>query len=126
MRVGQKGEVDFVPLGEVLEDSLTVVTDSGQLQSLRLKPFFCTLQLHELRFTEGSPVGGAEEEQNSALRTFLCVVGLLVAKLIRQSDPGSALSEFDADSRRSRTIGGRVFLARKEARNSDDEHNGKP
>jgi hypothetical protein len=34
---------------------------------LRLKSLFCVLQLHELRFAEGSPVGRTEEEENSAL-----------------------------------------------------------
>jgi hypothetical protein len=28
---------------------------------LRLKFLFCILQLHELRFAEGSPIRGAEE-----------------------------------------------------------------
>ena len=65
--ISQQRELDFVPLGEVLQDRRTIVANSRQLQSLRLKSLFCVLQLHELRFAEGSPVGRTEEEENSAL-----------------------------------------------------------
>jgi len=50
-----------VPLGEIFQDSWTVITNCSQLKSLRLKSLLCRLQLHELRLAEGSPVGGAEE-----------------------------------------------------------------
>jgi len=71
-----------VPLGKILEDRFTVVTDSSQLQSLCLEPISCALQLHELCFAEGSPISGAEEKQNRALGAFQRVVGLFVTELI--------------------------------------------
>ena len=58
----------MVPIGEVLQDCWTVVADRSQLDSLLLKSLFGILQLHELRFTERSPIGGAEEEKNRAVR----------------------------------------------------------
>jgi hypothetical protein len=51
----------LVPLSEVLEDILAIVTDRSQLDFLLLKSLFGILQLHELRFAEGSPIGGTEE-----------------------------------------------------------------
>ena len=110
--------------GEVLEDSLAIVTDSGQLQSLRLEPLFCVLQLDQLRFAEGSPVGGTEEKQDRALRTFQCVIGLFVTRLIPESKRRSALPDFDADGRRSHTMDGWAFLCDEKARNSDEEQDG--
>jgi hypothetical protein len=50
-----------VPISEVLEDLRTIVADRSQLDSLLFKPLFDILQLHELRFTEGSPIGGTEK-----------------------------------------------------------------
>jgi hypothetical protein len=32
------------------------------------EPLFGTLQLHELRFAEWSPIGGTEEKKNRAVR----------------------------------------------------------
>jgi hypothetical protein len=37
---------------------------------LRLKSLLCALQLHELRFAEGSPISRTEEKDNRTLRTF--------------------------------------------------------
>jgi hypothetical protein len=68
-----------VPISELLQDGPTIVANRGQFKSLRL---FCVLQLHELRFAEGSPVGRTEEEENSALRSLERLVGLFMTKLI--------------------------------------------
>ena len=59
-----------MPLGEILQDGGTIVANRGQLKSLRLKSLLCVLQLHELRFAEGSPISGTEEKQNRTFRTF--------------------------------------------------------
>ena len=74
MGVSQQRKFDFVTVGEVLQDRRTIVADSRKLQSLRLKFLFCILQLHELRFAEGSPVRGAEEQQHRALGPLECFV----------------------------------------------------
>jgi hypothetical protein len=57
-----------VPLSEVLEDRRTVIADSSDLDSVLFEPLFGTLQLHELRFAEWSPIGGAEEKKDRAVR----------------------------------------------------------
>ena len=68
--ISQQREIDFVPLGEVLQDGWAIVANGRQLQSLRFKSLLRVLQLHELRFAEGSPISGTEEKQNRTLRTF--------------------------------------------------------
>ncbi len=80
--VGKEWEFDFVPRSKVLEDCRAVIADGCQFDSLFFKSLFRILQLHELRFAEGSPVGGPEEEQNRTVRSLQCFVGLLMAKLI--------------------------------------------
>jgi hypothetical protein len=110
VRVSQERELDFVPLGEVLEDSLTIVADRGQLKSLRFKSLFCVLQLHELRFAEGSPVGGTEEKQDSAVRALERLVGLFMAELIRQGKGRRLLRYLEADCSSSGAISRWVFL----------------
>ena len=75
-----------MPLGEVLQDSWTIVADRRQLNSLRLESLLCSLQLHELRFAKGSPICGAEEEDNRAFWTFQCFVGLFVTELIDEGE----------------------------------------
>ena len=72
-------------LGEVLQDSRTVVADRRELQSFRFKSLFCILQLHELRFAERSAIGGMEEKENRTLQTLQRLVRLFVAELISQS-----------------------------------------
>jgi len=49
---------------------------------LLLEALFRMLQLHELRFAEGSPVGGPEEEEYRAARSHQALVRLLMTKLI--------------------------------------------
>ena len=86
-----------MPLGEVFQDSRTIVADGGQLQALRLKSLFCVLQLHELRFAEGSPVGRAEEKEYCAIRPLERLVGLHMAELIGQNKSRCWLADFQAD-----------------------------
>jgi len=100
-----------VPPGEVLQDSRTIVADGGQLQSLRLKSLLCALQLHELRFAEGSPIGGAKKKkEDSALRPFHGLVGLCMAELIGKIERRRRLTDLQATRRRNRAIGRRAFL----------------
>src|SRR6266481_1498514 len=80
--IGKQRELDFVPVGKVLQDHWTVITDRCELDALGLKPLLCVLQLHELRFAEGSPIRGTEEEKNGATRPLERLIGLLVPKLV--------------------------------------------
>lgn len=54
--IGQQGKLNLVALSKIHQDSLTIVTNRGQLDALLVKLFFGVLQLHELGFTEWSPV----------------------------------------------------------------------
>lgn len=58
-----------MPLGEVFQDGRTIVADGCDLNSVIFKPLFGILQLRELRFADGSPIRGAEEEKNRAVRS---------------------------------------------------------
>ena len=71
-----------MPLSEILQDGWTIVANRYQPKSLRFESLFCALQLHELRFAEGSPVGRTEEKENSAVRSLKRLVGLYMAELI--------------------------------------------
>jgi hypothetical protein len=71
-----------VTVREILQNGWTIVANRRELEALRCEPLFCVLQLHELRFAEGSPVGRTEEEKNSAVRSFKRLVGLLMPELI--------------------------------------------
>jgi len=66
LRVSQEWKVYAMPLGEIIQNSRTIIADCRQLKSLRLKSLLSRLQLHELRLAEGSPVGGAEEQDDGA------------------------------------------------------------
>ena len=57
-----------MPHGEITEDGLAIIADRSQPESLFLKSLFSILQLHELRFAKGSPIGGAEEKKHRAIR----------------------------------------------------------
>ena len=69
-------------VGKILENRGAVITNRGQLDPVGFKLLLRILQLHELRFTERSPVGGAEEQKNGAVRSLQGLVRLLVTKLI--------------------------------------------
>jgi hypothetical protein len=80
--IGKQWKFDFVPAGKVLQDHWTVITDRRELDTLGFKSLFCILQLHELRFAEGSPIRGTEEEKHRAVRPLERLIGLLVPKLV--------------------------------------------
>jgi hypothetical protein len=87
-RVGQQRKLDFVSLGKVFQDRWTVIADRGEFDSLGFKSSFGILQLHELRFAKGSPVGGTEKEKHRSIRSFQCLIRLLVAKLVLRGKCG--------------------------------------
>ncbi len=65
--IRQQRILNFMPVGKVFQDRWTVVTNRSEFDSLCFKSLFGVLQLHELRFAEGSPIRGAEEEKNRAV-----------------------------------------------------------
>jgi hypothetical protein len=95
--VGQKRKVDFVPVGEVLEDRLTVITDGRDRDSVLFESLFGILQLDELRFAEGSPIGGTEEKKNRTVRPLQCLNGLATAKLVTRREGWRFLSYSQSD-----------------------------
>ena len=86
--VGQQRKIDLVPAGEVFQDCLTIVADGSDLDSVLFEPLSGILQLHELRFAERSPIGGAHKEKNCSVRSSQLLDGLLMTKLIAQSKRG--------------------------------------
>lgn len=64
--VGKKRIGDMPAIGEALEHTNRVITDCSNLFPDRRQ---ILLQLHELDFTEGSPIRGTEKDQHGALRT---------------------------------------------------------
>ena len=58
----------MAPLGEVLEDRLTVIADGCDLDPAFFEPLLGVLQLDQLRFAERSPIGRTEEKQNRPFR----------------------------------------------------------
>ena len=72
----------MLPIGELLEDRLTVIADGCDLDATCFEPLFRVLQLNQLRFAEGSPIGRAIEDEQRALRTQDGVQGLRRAILV--------------------------------------------
>ena len=52
---------------EILQDCRAVVADGSELQPLRFESLLRGLQLHELRFAEGSAIGRAEEQEHRTI-----------------------------------------------------------
>jgi hypothetical protein len=91
---------------------------------LRFKSLFSVLQLHELRFAEGSPIGRTKKKKDSALRPFEGLVGLFMAELIEEGKRRSRSTDLQANRRRNCVIGGRVFLPARKSKESDKEKDG--
>lgn len=87
----------MVPIAEVLEDRLTVIADGCDFDAFCFEPLFRVLQLDQLRFAEGSPIGRTEEKQNRPFRPLQCLNGLVMAKLVRRSEGRRFLSHLQSD-----------------------------
>ena len=87
----------MVPIAEVLEDRLTVIADGCDFDATCFEPLFRVLQLDQLRFAEGSPIGRTEEKQNRPFRPLQCLNGLVMAKLVRRSKGRRFLSHLQSD-----------------------------
>jgi hypothetical protein len=68
--IGEQREIDFAAVGEKLQDFGAVIANGRELEPLLLESGFGCLQLDQLPFAVGSPVGGTEKEENGALRAF--------------------------------------------------------
>ena len=86
----------MVPIGEVLEDRLTVIADGCDLDAICFEPLFRVLQLDQLRFAEGSPIGRTEEKQDRPVRPLQGLDGLVMAKLVPRSKGRRFLSHLQS------------------------------
>jgi hypothetical protein len=86
-----------VPVGEVLQDRRTVVADGRDLDSVLFESFFGILQLDQLRFAEGSPIGRTEKQKYRAVRSLQCLDGLVVVKLVARSECRRRLAHLQSE-----------------------------
>src|SRR5271169_703065 len=89
--VPEQGVLDLVPVGEKLQDFFRVIADGRQLDPLLFESRNCTLQLDQLPFAEGSPVGGTEKQKHRAVRSFQGIERLHPAKLVAKRKSWSLL-----------------------------------
>ncbi len=82
IRIGEQRKLDLAAVGEVLQYFLAVIADCRQFDPLLFKSCFRVLQLDQLPFAVGSPVGRAKKEKNGAVRSFQRIEALLLAKLV--------------------------------------------
>ncbi len=59
-----------MPVAEKFQDVGGVVADGSKLDALLLKSRNRILQLDQLPFAKRSPIGGAEKQENGAVRSF--------------------------------------------------------
>jgi hypothetical protein len=86
-----------VAIGKILQNFFRVIADGDELDALFFKPRYRGLQLDQLPFAEGSPVGGTKEKQDCAVRTLPGAESLHVAGLIVQRKGRSVLADGEAD-----------------------------
>ena len=80
--IGEQGKLNLAPVSEVLQYFLAVIADCRQLDPLLVKSCFRVLQLDQLRFAVGSPVGRTKKKENGAVWSFQRIEALLPAKLV--------------------------------------------
>jgi hypothetical protein len=81
--VGKQRKVDFAAIRKIFQYGLGVVANGSESDSLLRESRFGVLQLDQLPFAVGSPIGGAKEKENRAVRTFETFKCLFAAELIR-------------------------------------------
>ena len=94
--VGEERESDAAAGGKGGEDLWGVVADGGEVEAALLEFTEMDLQLHELSFAVGSPIGGAEEEQDEAFWALEGGEGAGLAGLIRESEGGDLVAGIGA------------------------------
>jgi hypothetical protein len=82
LRVGKQRKVNFLAIREIFQDCLGIVADRRQLNSLRLESRLGFLQLNQLPFAVGSPIGRTKKQQNGSVRALQSFETLFVAELI--------------------------------------------
>jgi hypothetical protein len=80
--VREHGIFDLVAIGEEFQNFLGIIADGCQLDALLFEPWDGALQLDQLPFAEGSPVGRTEKEKNGAVRPLEGIESLWTAKLV--------------------------------------------
>jgi hypothetical protein len=88
IRIGEQRKLDLATVGEILQYFLAVIADCRQFDPLLFKSCFCVLQLDQLPFAVGSPVGRAEKQKNGAVWSFQRIQALLLAKLVARRESG--------------------------------------
>ena len=81
-RIREQRKRNVLPVGKILQHRDRVVADRCQPQPLLPDRTQVSLQLHELRFAEGSPVGRAEKDKHRSFRASDGFQGLSPSFLI--------------------------------------------
>jgi hypothetical protein len=79
------------------------------------------LQLHQLRFAEGSPIRGPEEKKYRSVASAQCLVGGSVAKLIVRCEGRRRLPNLRSDSGRNGLFARCVVLLFSEAEETKNQ-----
>ena len=111
-----------MPRGKVFQDGWAIVTDCCQLDAVLFKSRLGTLQLHELRLAEGSPIRGAKEKKNGSPRAPKRLIGLLSTELISQSEGRRSLANPQSDGL-NRMHSQAFILGENESRSAGKEKN---
>ena len=72
-------------LRKISQDCLRVVADGSQPDALLTELFTCSLQLNQLLFAEGSPIGRAKEQEHQTVGSHQRRKCLLFRELISRS-----------------------------------------
>ncbi len=95
--IGQQRKIDLPAVREIFQDLLTIVTDGGEREPLLLKSGLGILQLDQLPFAVGSPIGRTEKEKNGPVRAFQAVQSLLLPKLVGGGERGRPVAHGESD-----------------------------
>jgi len=86
-----------VPVGKKFQDFLRVVADDRELDALLFESRNGALQLDQLPFAEGSPVGGTEKQKDRPVRFFESIERLYPSKLVVSRKSRSLLTDGESD-----------------------------
>ena len=103
--VGEQGKINLLAVREVFQYFFAVIADGREFDPLLLESCFGALQLNQLPFAVGSPIGGTEKEKNRAVRSFQSFQGLFLAELVASRKCGRLLS--NGEPNRSEELRGR-------------------
>jgi hypothetical protein len=68
--VCQQRIFDLVAIAKEFQNFFIVIADGGKFDALLFEALRCVLQLDQLRFAEGSPIGGTKKKEHGAVGTF--------------------------------------------------------